>query len=103
VVLRYEVIGRSRIAGFDLRQDASTLDMAGDSATTEIRADYSVDHCHTERPHQSLGNELLNQAKKRGRSQTKWGNVEDEFLPLTQLKCKQRLGGLLKSYSRRAA
>jgi hypothetical protein len=29
--------------------------------------------------------------------------VEHEIIPLNEVRCKQRLGGLLKSYSRTAA
>ena len=60
-----------------------------------------LEHYHT--PHQALANEPLHQPKKRGRSKTKRANVEDEFLLLIKVRCKQRLGGLLKSYSRKAA
>ncbi len=62
-------------------------------------------HYHEERPHQGDGidNELLNRPKKRGRPKTKRGNVEDEIVPLANVRCKQRLGGLLKSYRRAAA
>jgi transposase InsO family protein len=48
-----------------------------------------VDHYHEERPHQGLGNELI--------------------APMTtvigtgQMKCRERLGGLLKFYYREAA
>jgi hypothetical protein len=60
---------------------------------------------HTERPHQGEGidNEILCRTKKRGRPKTKRGNLADEILPLGEVRCHQRLGGLLKSYSRKAA
>jgi putative transposase len=60
-------------------------------------------HYHEERPHQSLENEPITAPKKRGRPKTKRGNVENEVAPLNEIRCKQRLGGLLKSYSRNAA
>lgn len=60
-------------------------------------------HYHAERPHQSLDNEPLNQPKQRGRPRTKRGKIEDEIVPLGEVRCRSRLGGLLKSYSRRAA
>jgi Integrase core domain len=48
-----------------------------------------VDHYHEERPHQGLGNELIApQAKVIGTG---------------PLKCRQRLGGVLKFYHREAA
>lgn len=62
-------------------------------------------HYHTERPHQGEGidNEILCRPKKCGRPKTKRGNLEDEIVPLREVRCQQRLGGLLKSYSRKAA
>jgi putative transposase len=62
-------------------------------------------HYHEERPHQGEGidNELLCQPKKRGRPKKNRGDLHGEIFPLTEVRCKQRLGGLLKSYSRKAA
>ena len=60
-------------------------------------------HYHEERPHQSLANAPIVTPRKRGRPKTKRGKVEDEIVPLADVACKQRLGGLLKSYSRKAA
>ena len=60
-------------------------------------------HYHGERPHQSLENELLVKPKKRGRPSTKRGKIEDEIVPLADVRCSKRLGGLLNSYGRRAA
>ena len=50
-----------------------------------------------------LANEPLNRPKARGRPKVKRGSIEDEIVPLNEVRCKQRLGGLLKSYSRKAA
>ncbi len=41
--------------------------------------------------------------KKRGRPATNRGKIEDEILPLADVRCSKRLGGLLKNYNRRAA
>ena len=60
-------------------------------------------HYHEERPHQSLDNEPLRQRKPRGRPKTHHGPLDEQIVPLTEVQCKQRLGGLLKSYSRQAA
>jgi putative transposase len=58
-----------------------------------------VAHYHKERPHQAKENEiLLRDAKKRKRRTT-----TPDLLRLGQIKCRQRLGGLLKHYSRKAA
>ena len=62
-----------------------------------------VVNCSADRPHQSLDNEPLKKPKNRGRPQTNRGNLEDEIVPLSEIRCKQRLGGLLKSYSHKAA
>lgn len=71
-----------------------------DAICSEFLAQY-----HTERPHQGEGidNEVLCRPKKRGRPKTKRGNLEDEIVPLREVRCHERLGGLLKSYSRKAA
>jgi transposase InsO family protein len=54
---------------------------------TAIRA--FVDHYHEERPHQGLGNELI---------APKTASVESG-----QVRCRERLGGMLKFYYRAAA
>jgi putative transposase len=55
---------------------------------------------HQLRPHQGLENELLLKPKQRGRPKT---TVEDATFSLAEIRCENQLGGLLKSYSRRAA
>jgi putative transposase len=57
------------------------------------------DHYHMERPHQGLENELIQKppTKKRKKTET---NVDT--IRLSDIRC-ERLGGLLKSYSRVAA
>jgi putative transposase len=60
-------------------------------------------HYHEERPHQSLDNDPLKQPKQRGRPKTHHGQLDEQIVPLTEVRCKQRLGGLLKSFSRKAA
>ncbi len=54
------------------------------------------DHYHLERPHQGKDNELLVTAKNRKRS-----SQEPETIRLVDIHRKDRLGGLLKSYSRK--
>jgi putative transposase len=53
-----------------------------------------LEYYHTERPHQGLGNELL------VRRQTPAARTE---LQLGEVRCRTRLGGLLKHYERSAA
>ncbi len=54
-----------------------------------------VTHYHEERPHQGLNNTLISSAKP---------PPEDESIPdLREVVCRDRLGGLLKHYERRAA
>ena len=60
-------------------------------------------HYHEERPHQSLENEPLKKPKRGGRPKKQFGPLDEQIVPLTEVRCKQRLGGLLKSYSRKAA
>jgi hypothetical protein len=52
---------------------------------------------------QWLANESLVKPMKRGQPATKGGKIEDEIVQLAALRCSKRLGGLLKSYRRRAA
>ena len=56
-------------------------------------------HYELERPHQSLENELLKRAKKSVKRKVKLPDV----IRIGDLHCNERLGGLLKHYSRRAA
>ncbi|PQO25301.1 integrase [Blastopirellula marina] len=58
-----------------------------------------VEHYHEERPHQGIGNVLLSR-----RSEPENEDVDDEvtFLSMADIRCKTRLGGILKSYTRAA-
>ena len=62
-----------------------------------------LEHYHEERPHQSLDNEPLKKPKRRGRPTKRQVSIMEQVVPLSDVRCRQRLGGLLKSYSRRAA
>ncbi len=54
-----------------------------------------VAHYHEERPHQGLNNKLIASAKP---------PPDDELIPsLGEVACRERLGGLLRHYERRAA
>jgi putative transposase len=57
-----------------------------------------VEHYHEERPHQGLNNDLVLQSQG-----TKSNSGEPMTISLAEVRCKERLGGLLKSYSRKAA
>lgn len=66
-----------------------------------------VTHYHEERPHQAKENDLLIRGsaeppkkKPKGR---KASALPPEVVPIGDITCRQRLGGLLNSYSRRAA
>jgi putative transposase len=74
----------------------------GEQHLNHLCAEYLA-YYHEERPHQSLSNEPLKQPAKRGRPKTQRGKIDDEIVPLSEVRCRQRLGGLLKSYSRTAA
>lgn len=58
-----------------------------------------VAHYHEERPHQGLDNKLLTRPQQKSRTKA---NCEIQ-LPLAELRCRSRLGGLLKHYYRAAA
>ena len=74
----------------------------GERHMDHLCADYLA-HYHEERPHQSLDNAPLKQPKQRGRPKIHHGPLNEQIVPLSDVRCKQRLGGLLKSYSCRAA
>jgi putative transposase len=57
---------------------------------------------HEERPHQGMENELLLPAKG-PRRKGKKDEPPPDTLPLSQIGCRTRLGGLLKHYYRKAA
>jgi putative transposase len=57
-----------------------------------------LEHYHTERPHQSKDNDLLVVGRKRRRR-----SPDDELPALRHVQCRERLGGLVKHYFRKAA
>ncbi|MBI1246746.1 transposase [bacterium] len=58
-----------------------------------------VAHYHEERPHQGIGNVLLLQ---RGEPECEGTDDEVPALSMADIQCQERLGGILKSYSRAA-
>ena len=76
--------------------------IVGERHMDTLCAEYLA-HYHEERPHQSLDNDPLKQPKKRGRPKKQHDSIEEQIVPLSEVRGKQRLGGLLKSYSRKAA
>jgi putative transposase len=65
----------------------------GEAHLRHLRLEFLA-HYHGERPHQSLKNEPLGGLPDMP--------AEADLLPLPQVCCRERLGGLLKSYSRAA-
>ena len=65
-----------------------TIFFGGNSLGNAVRED--VEHYHAERNHQGLGNELSEP-------------VDDADTVAGRIRCRERLGGLLKYYHRRAA
>jgi putative transposase len=57
----------------------------------------------TERPHQAKDNEPLIKPNRRRRDKKHFVPLDEQIVPLSDVRCKQRLGGLLNSYSRKAA
>jgi putative transposase len=57
-------------------------------------------HYHLERPHQGLGNELIEKPSKKQRKKSR---AEPDAVRLGDVRCDERLGRLLKSYTRNAA
>ncbi len=62
-----------------------------------------LEYYHHERPHQALENEPLVRPKRHGRPKAKTKMEGSATVRLKEIRCKQRLGGLLKSYSKKAA
>jgi putative transposase len=60
-------------------------------------------HYHEERPHQGLENKLVVGPHSTKRSKAKSRSAEPISIPISEIRCKERLGGLLNSYCRRAA
>jgi putative transposase len=60
------------------------------------------EHDHIERPHQSLENLVLPTAIAKRTKKSKKQSTEPETIPQSSIHCKERLGGLLKHYSRKA-
>lgn len=64
------------------------------------------EHYHQERPQQGLENDILTTkvSKRKGKPVGKSNEMESPpIIRLSDLRCKERLGGLLKSYSHKAA
>ena len=74
----------------------------GERHMDHLCAEYVV-HYHEERPHQSLDNDPIRKSQKSGRPKARKGKIEEEAVPLADVRCKQRLGGLLRHYFRKAA
>jgi putative transposase len=74
----------------------------GESHLNHLCNEYLA-HYHDDRPHQGMDNERLVKPKSHGRPPTKPVTIAKQIVPLAEVRCKQRLGGLLKSYSRKAA
>jgi putative transposase len=58
------------------------------------------DHYYLERPHQGLENELIQKPLTKKRKKTE---PQVEPIRLSDIRCEERLGGLIKSNSRVAA
>ncbi len=61
------------------------------------------DHYHAERPHQGLDNELIENPDSNKRRNRRSRPNQIETIRLSDIRCHERLGGLLKSYTRKAA
>jgi putative transposase len=66
-----------------------------------------VDHYHEERPHQAKENDPLMRVSSEPQKKKVKGRKDSapppNVVPLGDINCRQRLGGLLKHFSRRAA
>lgn len=63
-----------------------------------------VTHYHEERPHQAKENDpLIRASSEPPKKRRKAAAPPPDVVPIGDIKCRQRLGGLLKHYSRKAA
>jgi putative transposase len=64
-----------------------------------------MEHYHHERPHQGLENDLINKPPRPTRKKARHSRLQQkqDSILLKDVRCRERLGGLLKSYSRKAA
>ena len=69
----------------------------GERHMTHLCQEYLA-YYHEDRPHQGLENKVPTRQKSHSSKKS-----AGDTISLTEIRCKQRLGGLLKSYSRRAA
>jgi putative transposase len=60
-------------------------------------------HYLTQRPHQGMENELLSDPQKQRAQRLDNAEADEPLISLRDVRCEQRLGGLLKHYSRKAA
>ncbi|HEX5106396.1 MAG TPA: integrase core domain-containing protein, partial [Pirellulaceae bacterium] len=74
----------------------------GEKHFNHLCAEYLA-HYHEERPHQSLDNRPLKQTIPRGRPTNHFGPLVEQVVPLSEVRCQERLGGLIKHYYRKAA
>ncbi|MBI1247500.1 hypothetical protein GC197_06585 [bacterium] len=74
-------------------------DHQGEEELTPVPFYWPVEHYHEERPHQGIGNVLLLQ---RGEPECEGTDDEVPALSMADIQCQERLGGILKSYSRAA-
>ena len=60
-----------------------------------------IDHYHFERPHQGLDNETITSVSNKSKRAKKIAKPPDT-IRFSEIRCKERLGGLIKHYSRAA-
>ena len=68
----------------------SRLILFGEESLLRTLAQYQEHHYHSERPHQGKGNVIL------------FPNSEESGRRHGEIRCRERLGGLLKCYYRKA-
>ena len=58
---------------------------------------------HEERPHQSKGNDPLTAGQGKSQEAKRKQGDAPAVVPVSEVRCRERLGGLLKHYYRQAA
>jgi hypothetical protein len=81
--------GRLRLSDDQRRRLAVRGEALGRGLLAEVCTNVTPDY-HLERNHQGIGNHLID------------GQAEPEPVPIERIRCRDRLGGLLRSYRRAA-
>ncbi len=85
-----------------LQQEALDYFIVFGQQHMDILVSELVEHYHEERPHQGMDNDVLVAAEP-ATAKAKDKKPPPDVVPVSQIACRERLGGVLKHYYRKAA